>query len=168
MHRKKSGDLILLRLSVISYFLMSASILLMPVDELKKLAGGLFWGGLLLGSGIQLLLECHRRAFFAGYHLNYRKMQKRRCGLWNFFSNRTAFFADVLLAVSFLAALVTLILSGGHGYLCFVLVALTIFCICLHCIVNGRNYFHVKNITRVQRALEQKLVKESEGEGKNE
>lgn len=166
MHRKKSGDLILLRLSVISYFLMSASILLMPVDEMKKLAGGLFWGGLLLGSGFQFLLESHRRAFFAGYHLNYRKMQKRRCGFWNFFSNRTALFVDVLLAAGFLSAVTMLILTKGHGYLCFVLVALTVFCICLHCIVNGRNYFHVKNITRVRRALEHK--KESEGVGKNE
>ena len=166
MHSKKSGDLILLRLSLFCYFLMSASILMMSADKLKQPAGILFWGGLLLGSGMQLVLEFHRRAFFAGYKLNYRKMQKRRCGAWNFFSNPAACWVDGILLLSLVATIAVLLLTKGRGYLPFVLVALTVFCICLHCIVNGRNYFHVKNITRVRRALEHK--KESEGVGKNE
>lgn len=167
--KQRRMDRMLLSMSVLGFFLMSASFLLMPSDKARYTPGILFWGGLAVGVALQIVLEIRRRAFFAAYKVSRKKMQKPRNGLLTFSSSRLAAVVDILMIVSFVATVLTLILTRGYGYVCYVLIAVTLFTFCLHCILNGRIFFHVKNQIKVRQVLEQKKANSTnKGVGESE
>ena len=147
--------------------LMAVSFVLMPIKNVAFIPGLLFWAGLAVGAALQIVLGCRRRAFFASYGVNRRKMQKPRNGLLTFGSSRGAVIVDICMIVSFLATIVAFIITEGYGLVCYVLITTTLTAFCLHCILNGRIYFHVKNQLKVRQVLEQKKVDtKDKGEGK--
>lgn len=164
--RKNQTDRILLIISLCGFALMSCSFLLMPLESVGILPGLLFWGGLLIGGIFQIILEIRRRSFFKAYHVKREKMQKPRNGLFSFGSNRLAMIADYAVMVSAALMALSLILTKGTGFLCYVFITTTLLAFCLHCILNGRIYFHVNNQNRIRQVLEQKKASMSEkGEG---
>lgn len=154
--KEKRFDCILLGGSVVCFFLMSVSFLLMMADALAVFAGILLWAGFLGGVTLQILLEIRRRAFFRAYRVRREKMQKPRNGLLTFFSNREGKIADITMIAGIPLTVLVFILTKGYGVWCFLFVALTVFSFCLHCIFNGRIYFHVKNQNKVRQALDQR------------
>ena len=154
--KQKQLDQILLGISLGSFLVMSASFLLMPLEGMNQIPGLMFWCGLGLGFVTQISLETRRRAFFKRYNVRRKNMQKPRCGLLSFGSNQVATIIDILLLVSVLATALVFVLTKGYGYICYILIAITIFFLCLHCIFNGRNYFHVNNQNKVRQVLDQK------------
>jgi len=129
----------------------------------------LFWGGLLLGTIFQIVLEARRRAFFAKYQVQRKRMQKPRNGLLTFASNKFAKIADCVFLASIVATVLAFVLTRGSGYACFVGISCLLFSFCCHCVLNGRNYFHVNNQTRIRQVLEQKKANSLEkGEGKDD
>ena len=165
--RQRQIDRMLLGISAGCFLLMSISFLIMPVESIAILSGLLFWLGLAFGISLQIVLEVRRRAFFRSYGAKWKKMQKPRNGLCSFGSNPAAKITDYVMPVSFVAMVVTVVLTKGYGYVCNVALAVTIFSFCMHCILNGRIYFHAKNQLKIRQALESK--KEDtfrKGEGK--
>lgn len=140
--------------SVVGFLTLSVSFLLMPVAGIGYLSGILFWAGLILGISMQVVLDMRRRALFARYHASGRQMQKRRNGMFSFWSNPAAKVADVGLALGIVATILVFAITKGVGYGCYICLAATVFCFCMHCVLNGRNYFHVRNKKRIQRTLE--------------
>lgn len=164
---KQKTDKTFLDLSIGGFAMMSASCLLMPIEALKILPGALFWGGLLIGIVFQVVLETRRRAFFKRYMVNREKMQKPRNGLLTFASNKAAAVVDKIFVVSLVANILLLVFTKGTHYLCYICLATLLMSFCLHCILNGRNYFHVNNRDRVRQVLENKKESNSKkGEGK--
>ncbi len=163
--KKNKTDCLLLVFSVIGYFLMSVSFVLMPINGVGVIPGSLFWGGLLIGVALQIVLEVRRRRFFAKHSANYKRMQKPRNGLLSFRSNPYAAIADYVMIAGFIATILAFILTKGTGLVCFVFISITLFAFCLHCILNGRIYFYSKNQPRIQQVLEERNRKK-EGEGK--
>ena len=164
--RQRQIDRILLGTSVGSFLLMSASFLLMPIESITIIPGLLFWIGLVLGITLQIVLEMRRRAFFKSYSVNRGKMQKPKNGLLSFGSNALAIIADRSMVISFVAMVLTFVFTKGYGYICYVFIATTIFSFCMHCVLNGRIYFHAKNQIKVRQVLEQKKAKSiDKGEG---
>ncbi len=160
-------DRTLLAISTICFFMMSVSFVLMPLKSMHILPGALFWGGLAVGVILQVVLEVRRRSFFARYHVKCEKMQKPRNGLLTFGSNRLAIIADTAMAISLVATILTFIFTKGTGFLCYVFIAVMLFAFCLHCIFNGRIYFHAKNQIKIRQMLEQKMANtQNKGEGK--
>ena len=104
-------DAILLGISITGFALTAFSFLLLFVDNIKILLGALFWGGLLLGTIFQLILAGRRKKFFAAYGASMKKMQKARCGLLTFGSNRGAIIADYSLLLSVVALVVAFLLK---------------------------------------------------------
>ena len=147
---------ILLGTSITAYFLLAASFVVMPLEGLGVLPGILFWGGLLLGSGMLVPLEIRRRRLFAEYNASRKKMQKPRFGLLSFCSNRYAKIVDYFLAVSLVVTVVTFIITQGYGAICFILLGIDVFAFCMHCILNGRIYFHICNQHKVREVLEKR------------
>lgn len=163
---RKQKDGMLLKMSLGCFLAMSASFLLMPVEALGRAPGILFWIGLITGVTLQIILESRRRAFFAGYRVQLKKFQKRRNGLLSFGCNKAAKVVDVLLPVALIGIPLSFALTNGTGYVCYVSISAALFLLCLHCILNGRIYFHVKNQNKIQQALEQRKVStHSKGEG---
>lgn len=154
--RERKSGFAYLWLSIVGYLCMSISFLLMPIDGMHVVPGLLFWGGLVIGVVFQIVLEVRRRAFFARYSVKREKMQKPRNGLLTFGSNRVAIIADCLLAIGVVASVLVFLLTKGYGYWCYACIAVVLFLVCLHCILNGRNYFHVNNQSKVRQSLEQK------------
>ena len=149
-------DRILIIASICGFLLMSCGLALVPFPWAGILPGALFWGGLLMGSVLLVILESRRRAFFEHYRVKLEKMQKPRNGLLSFSSNKEAKIADIAMVISAVAAVLALIITKGSGLICYILIALTVFSFCMHCILNGRIYFHTKNQNKVQQALERK------------
>ena len=164
---KQNTDKRFLGLSIGGFAMMSASCLLMPIEALRILPGALFWGGLLIGVAFQIALEIRRRSFFKRYMVKREKMQNPRNGLLTFASNKAAAVVDKIFVVSLVVNILLLVFTNGTHYLCYVFLATLLMSFCLHCILNGRNYFHVNNRDKVRQVLENK--KESnlkKGEGK--
>ena len=165
--KKRNTDNVLLSISVAGFLLMSCSFLLMPIDGMGIVPGILFWGGLLIGGGLQVALEIRRRAFFRSFNVKREKMQKPRNGMLSFGSNKWARIADNAMIICFVATLLAFILSKGSGLLCYVFIAATLLSFCLHCILNGRIYFHANNQTKIRQVLEQKKAN-TQGKGEGE
>lgn len=162
-------DRVFLSISMGGFLLMSVSFLLMPIDSLSILPGLLFWGGLIVGVVFQIILETRRRAFFAGYNVKREKMQKPKNGFLTFGSNQIALIADYIFIASVIATILAFIFTKGSGYLCYVCIAIMLLSFCLHCIFNGRNYFHANNQKKVRQVLEQKKATTlDKGEGDND
>lgn len=164
--KQNQTDRTLLRISFGAYFVMSASFPLMPVESLKILPGILFWGGLLAGAALQILLASRRKAFFKANKIKRHRIERPRNGLLTFCANREAKIVDILLGVSFLATVLSFILTKGYGYICYPLIGITLFAFCLHCILNGRIYFHINNPINPQKATDGRSGKfKDKGEG---
>lgn len=162
-------DRVFLSISMGGFLLMSVSFLLMPIDSLNVLPGLLFWGGLIAGVAFQIILEARRRAFFARYNVKREKMQKPKNGFLTFGSNQIALIADYIFVGSVIATILAFIFTKGSGFLCYVCIAIMLFSFCLHCIFNGRNYFHANNQKKVRQVLEQKKATTiDKGEGDND
>lgn len=157
MKANKTSCLIL-GLSILGYGILSVSFLLMPLRSVGILPGLMFWGGLLLGAVMQVVLELRRRQFFRTYHVKRQKMQKPHNGFLTFFSNRPAKAADCSLILSVVGLAAALVVTGGRAYICYVLIGAAVFSLCMHCVLNGRNCFHALNQEKIRRVLEQKKV----------
>lgn len=154
--KQRQIDRILLGISVGGFLIMSVSFLVMPIESITILPGLLFWLGLVLGIGLQIVLEVRRRAFFKSYSVRREKMQKPKNGLLSFGSNAVAIIADRSMIISFVAMILAFVFTKGYGYVCYVFIATTVFSFCMHCVLNGRIYFHAKNQLKVRQVLEQK------------
>lgn len=165
--RQMRMDRMLLGISVGGFLLMSISFLLMPVEAMGLMPGSLFWIGLIVGGALQVVLEIRRRAFFKAYKVKREKIQKPRNGLLTFHSNQAARIIDGIMIVSFIAMILAFLFTKGYGVVCYFLIATTVFAFCLHCILNGRIYFHVNNQTKIRQVLELKKANPTnEGEEK--
>lgn len=165
--RKRRNGRLLLTISILGFLMLSSSFVLMLIEDIGIVSGICFWAGILIGCIPLMILEAKRRAFFKSYHINRKTMQKPRNGMLSFGSNREAKVADAATLISAAAAVLALIITKGTGTVCYILIALTVFSFCMHCVFNGRIYFHVNNQKRIRQALEQKKAKmESKGERK--
>ena len=132
--------IIFLLLSVVLLFIGSASIVFMPLSsnisnaefKLPVIINGLvFWISFIFGY-LSLALansQCKK--------INCEKV-KRKAGLFCFFSNRYAKVFDVLMVVSFIALVLMMIFGKTLYYVIFIILALLVFSINMHCIFNGR------------------------------
>ena len=154
--KEKRTNLMLLGVSLASFGIMSVSFLLMPVEQLGVFPGLLFWLGLVLGVAMQIVLENKRKAFFAKYNVKNTKKQRPRNGLLTFGANKVALVVDCIMAVAFIATILAFVITKGVGYLCYVCLAVLVWSFCGHCILNGRNYFHILNEEKIRQALENK------------
>ena len=143
----------LLSISIACFLLFSVSFLLMPVKDLGIIPGLMFWFGLTLAIISQILLELRRRSFFAAHNVDRRILQKPHCGMLTFFANHHARMMDIsfLVALSFSIAIFGI--TKGFGYICNVCISISVFTFCMHCVLNGRNYFHAKNYDTVLKAV---------------
>lgn len=151
MERKRL-DLLLLCISVISFLLMSVMFLLMPIDNLVStlkdskitlIVGVGFWGFLIIGIVAQIILANRRKVWYRIQRLNEKRSSARRIGLLVFASNTPALIADIAALISIIGLVIAVILTHATGYVCYIFLATLSFSFCLHCILNGKVYYHI-------------------------
>lgn len=128
-------------------FLMSATILFMPVvskagennRQVFMLMGTVFWGSAIVGYTMILLANAERKWFLKNKVGIDNKMN---ClpGIITFFANIPATIADV---VTFLSVVLTVIINftnRRYDYISYVLLFLLVLSLNMHCLFNGRIY----------------------------
>lgn len=147
-------DAVLLALSILSFLLMSATFAVMPLigDDapafLRVLPGTVFWGSLLLGAATQVVLAVRRRRWLISHHVR-RPRHKRRLGVISFMQNAPGVVADICCGLGAIALAVSLIVTHGRGYACYISLAILVFAFCMHCVFNGKIYYFISNRERL-------------------
>lgn len=140
--KRKQIDWILLLVSIACFLIMSVSFLLMTMEDYPYLPGVMFWLGLAFGVALQITLAVRRRIYLK---TNPPKTKKKWIGLLSFGSNIAAIVADISLAISVVAMILAFVFTKGYGYSCYVFIATTVFSFSMHCVLNGKIYFQIKN-----------------------
>lgn len=160
----------MLYISIGSFFLMSVSFLLMPIDFAAKglqffnlLIGIMFWAFLILGIVTQVILGQIRKNWFIRNRI--RRFQFRsKVGLVSFAQNLPACIADGIFLVSLIGLIISVIVTNGIGYACYIFMALLVFSFCMHCILNGKIYYFLTNQEKILKTSQPKRLDESEKE----
>lgn len=148
--------------SVTSFFLMAASLLLLPLDTdplndsigtYSLLAGILFWLFLIVGCITQVILSRFRKRWWMA-HPNRRRSRDKKPGVISFFGNLPAAIADLVFVISLIGLVASLIATNALGRICYVFLSLTIFSFCMHCILNGKIYFTIQSMDNAARRSE--------------
>ena len=127
---KKLNDFQLLVMSVGGFAAMSLSFMMMPVRWSTVLSGLMFWLGMIAGITGQIALAARvRKSAWSPKH--------KCCGLLTFFSNKWAKVADLTLAAGVVLTGITLVATNGFGYICYVMLTVTVFAFCMHCVLNS-------------------------------
>ncbi len=166
----KKQDVVLLLISIGSFFLMSCSFLLMPIDlatkelqEFNLLIGIMFWVFLLLGIITQIMLGHIRKKWFIRNHI--RRLQfRKKVGIISFVQNLPACIADGFFLISLIGLVISVIITNGTGYACYIFMALLVFSFCMHCILNGNIYYFLTNRDVILKTAQSKRLDELEKE----
>ncbi len=161
MSRKKK-DTMLLGISVLSFFVLAISFLLMPLDgenvtenasTYMLISGIMFWASIIIGIITQCLLARRRKTW---YETNNVKKVKgtQKIGVVSFFKNSYATIADAVAVISLVGLVVALIATQGIGYICYILVSLFVFSFSMHCILNGKVYYYIFNQDKLLKSME--------------
>lgn len=146
MNLKK--DFIWLGVSIVGFAILSVSFLLMPVESnvvISKIAGVMFWLGLVIGIVFQVLLARQRKIGITKNRVQRLSNQRMKPGILSLFKNPIAVVFDLLMAIGLVGLISSMILTKGMGYICYVFISITVFSFSMHCIFNGRIYFYISN-----------------------
>lgn len=134
-------------LAVSSLFLMSGTILFMPIAskagennrQVLLLIGTVFWISAIAGYTMLLLANSERKWFLKNKVGIDNKMN---ClpGIITFFTNVPATIADVVAILSFVLMVIINFTDRRYDYISYVLLFLLALSLNMHCLFNGRIY----------------------------
>ena len=136
-------EIVILTISIISYFLLAASFLFMPLEnkQLQIMAGVMFWVFLILGIVSQVLLAIWFRQ--ACSKNKEWRIQKQRIGIFTIGKNKFSVVADIVLLISAVTFVVLMIFTRGTGYISYIVLAILVFSFSMHCVLNGKVYYYI-------------------------
>ena len=137
--------------AVMFFFLMSASILFMPIAsqesvqnrKLVVLTGIVFWTTAIAGYVLIVIANRERKRLMGQKVIGMEKAD-RFPGIATFFTNVFATISDGVLIMSFLFFVVVNFTSWRYDYISYVLLFMLIFSLHMHCLFNGRIYKTIK------------------------
>ena len=133
--------------AVLFQFLMSASILLMPMAvqmgqqdrKMTALIGIVFWLSAIAGY-VLLAVANSERKWFINRKVDGNVTMNCRPGIAEFFTNIPATVFDVAMIMSFVMFVVINFTDWRYDYISYVLLSLLFFSLHMHCMFNGRIY----------------------------
>lgn len=133
--------------AVVFQFLMSLSILLMPIAvqmgqqnrRMVVLIGAVFWLSAIAGYVIVAMANSERKRFIR-HKVDGNIKMNCRPGIAEFFTNVPATVADVTMIMSFLMFVIIGFTKLRYGYISYILLFLLVFSLHMHCMFNGRIY----------------------------
>lgn len=140
MKNENSKGKVFLLLSMISFFIMSATFLVMPLIQTDIDSGNNFYN-IIIGIVFWItLIFGIISLFLARKNINGIKDEKKGIGLIRFFQNKIATIFDVLLMISIIGLIVMTIATDGTLYICYILFSAVTFSFIMHCILNGKMF----------------------------
>ena len=143
--------------AVIFQFLMSASILLMPMatkigqqdGKIKLLLGLVFWLSAIAGYALVVMANSERKRLI-NQKIDGNVKTNHRLGIVSFFTNAPATVADVIMIISLLLFVVVNFTKWKYEYISYIILFVFIFSLHMHCMFNGIIYKAIK-IKRTRR-----------------
>lgn len=137
--------------AVVFIFLMSASILLMPIAvqmgeqdrKMTALIGIIFWISAIVGYVLIAMANAERKWFIIRKGDGDVKMNCHP-GIVTFFTNVPATVFDVTMVLSFLMFIIINFTDWRYEYITYVLLFLMVLSLNMHCLFNGRIYKAIK------------------------
>ncbi len=170
--RKQKADYVLLIVSVVSFFMLSISFLLMPIENKEDItslsttaffAGIMFWVSVVLGIVTQVVISVKTKKWLASNNVKIKKgRSSKKPGIISFFKNTLATIADIAMFISLLGLVISIIATQGIAYICYIFLALFVFTFSMHCILNGKSYYIISNKNKILRSLQKESVKSEE------
>lgn len=170
---RRTRDLILLLVSIVSFVIFSANIVGMYTEadiryesKVNVVSGVVFWATLLvcifslIFMYVSELKWCHKHGF--------EKKKGRKPAVICFFSNKFAAVADVMLIISVVGLLITLSINGETGLTNFIITATVIFSFWMHCLLNSVVFYFVINQDKIVRKLNRRRENMKERKIRNE
>lgn len=105
------------------------------------ISASLFWGGLLLAIVLLVIVNIRRKS-----DKTQSNIRKQRVGAFCFFSNKIAMVFDVLTAIFFIAAVVTMFIPSVSDYISLILVVLFLISAYMHSMLNGVNFKYIYSV----------------------
>lgn len=149
--------------------MFSVSFLLMPlgsetptesISAYTMVAGLMFWISIIMGIVTQCVLAYRRRDWYAIHRIR-KARSTQKIGLLSFFKNFYAIIADVVATISLIGLVISMIVTQGTGYVCYVFVSLFVFSFSMHCILNGKVFYHITNQNKMLQAIEKERANSS-------
>lgn len=143
----------ILNLSIMGFFIMSVSILLLQVSdkngsEWTYIVGLMFWLGLLGGVVLFAVYSKNIKKFILIANNKNHTYKNRKIGLITFFSNKYASIADSVMILSALLFVILIIFTDGTSYICLIALALLAFSFSMHCVLNSKSLYIDKKMNR--------------------
>lgn len=130
-----------LKTSIICFAISSFSFSLIPFSNFKGstgeivrayMVGALFWSGLISGMILTIMLGAVRN--------KSAPKQRGKPGILCFFNNQKAKYCDVIMIAIIILWLILCLVLGTRHMISMIFMSLSAFSICLHAILNGKNY----------------------------
>lgn len=161
--RKNKTESILLWVSIAALTALSASFLLMPMNDSTSvngnsaylyISGGMFWASLVIIAIVQCVLSGYRKKWLAINRV--KRMNQQRCGAISFFNNAFAIVADIATVLSLIGLIIAFVVTKGRGFVCFAMISAFVFSFGMHCILNGKIYYFIKSKHKLLKQPEDK------------
>ena len=153
----KRKDKAWLTVSIISFAIFASSFTVMSFDlgnvsnqvsPVSIVAGAMFWVSLISIIITQIVLANLRKKWFTKNKI--RKAKKEQLpGIMCFCRNKYALTADIVCLLSLAALIVSMLLTDGAGKICYYFISLFVFSFSMHCVLNGRIFYHITNKDRL-------------------
>lgn len=166
---RKQVDLIWLGLSIFFFLMLSVSFLLMPLgSEIPNeslspytlVAGLMFWTSMVMGIVTQCVLANRRRGWYTIHRIR-KARSTQKIGLISFFKNFYAIISDVVATISLAGLVISMVVTQGTGYVCYVFVSLFVFSFSMHCILNGKVFYYIINQDKMLHTIEKERANSS-------
>lgn len=122
---------------------------------LNIIIGSVFWGFLIIGIVMQVILARRRKMWIRRNHLwRNRNFTYSKVGILAFAQNTFGCIADVILGLSLIILIIAAVLTKSAGYVCYAALAVFVFAFCLHCILNGKIFYYIQNQNKILSEIE--------------
>ncbi len=108
----------------------------------------LFWGGLLFGTGLLVIVNAHRKNYEK--HLKNNGKKKHHIGILTFFRNKTASIFDIAMFVLFVLFMVTVFVPAINENVILITGPLFLFSVYMHALFNGVNFIYIRTVSHKQ------------------
>ena len=113
--------------------------------------GIVFWGCLVAGYVLLFIISRHRRDYEKNEKRAGKHTRKPIPGIITFFSSPTATLVDIAMIVVFVLTLVFAFIPDFNQKVLVVIIAVLIFLVQAHCILNGVNFKYIMRIADSKR-----------------
>lgn len=150
-------DITLMKLTIALLFVSSFSLLFSIFANyegsafqvaLGYVGSALFWLCLVLGYVLFGIVSKHRKDSGATLKASHFSKKSNKPGIICFCSNRFAAIADLLMIISFILSLIFIFIPSLNQNVAVVFVAILVFSIHMHGILNGVNFTYITSLTK--------------------